>query len=315
MKSITHKNFKRKGINPFSFFIICDIISIGENFMSTLVWVLVIIGCLTYGVLATLIPYLKKKKGKQVNNHLSQELTELENQAKELLVNKAFDTFLKEGKDYTFAAKVEGAVLVKKIARWAYFDNSQKEIKALFSIETDKGVYCFQLNGTDLIMVESGVVLSMYPQLAPTEKVVNNAGTVEEIFEKIESNKEIEIKEKRTEEFDIKKAKEMFPFLPNDYLKFIKKYKFIDYKALQIGSFNWNMSNLTGNEHMQEYLDGYSKGYKVEDWFFIGSDGMGGEYAFSTKGNDEKIYYFDHDNPNVLMTYANFFEFMFEQLI
>lgn len=41
--------------------------------MSTLVWVIVIIGCLTFAVLATLIPYLKKKKEQKQKKQLIED--------------------------------------------------------------------------------------------------------------------------------------------------------------------------------------------------------------------------------------------------
>jgi len=118
----------------------------------------------------------------------------------------------------------------------------------------------------------------------------------------------------RKEKFSFEEAKTRFPFLPNDFLEYANQYKWIELGAGILGSYSHQPSNLSGNEHMQEYLDGYGKGYKVEDWYFIANDGMGGEYAFSTKGNDERVYYFDHEYPETLKAYKNFTEFVASQI-
>ncbi|MDE7406533.1 MAG: hypothetical protein K2M89_06650 [Clostridiales bacterium] len=86
---------------------------------------------------------------------------------KEKLVNLAFDTFLKENEHYTVAGRVDGAVLVKKIARWAYCDVTGENVNACFSIETDKGLYCFQASGQKLMQIDPGVCTSFYPDLKP----------------------------------------------------------------------------------------------------------------------------------------------------
>ena len=64
-------------------------------------------------------------------------------------------------------ARVNGAVLVKKIARWAYCDVAGENVQACFSIETDKGVYCFQAKGQELMQIDSNVCTSFYPNLKP----------------------------------------------------------------------------------------------------------------------------------------------------
>lgn len=97
-----------------------------------------------------------KKKKKQEDEDIKAEL-----------VNFAFDHFLQEGEDYTVAARVEGAVLVKKIARWAYFEANGENIQACFSIETDKGLHCFQAQGTKLMRIDPEVCTSVYPGLKP----------------------------------------------------------------------------------------------------------------------------------------------------
>ena len=86
---------------------------------------------------------------------------------KEKLVNTAFDEMLKEGEHYTVKARVENNILVKKIVRWAYFDSSAQGVNALFSIETDKGVYCFQVKEKSIYLVPTDLCTSMYPTLLP----------------------------------------------------------------------------------------------------------------------------------------------------
>ena len=87
---------------------------------------------------------------------------------KESLVNQAFDLFLKKGRDYTITSEIESAILVKKVVRWAYFESQQGNVNALFSIETDKDVFCFQIQGENLrLRYIDKVLLSLYPQLAP----------------------------------------------------------------------------------------------------------------------------------------------------
>lgn len=92
---------------------------------------------------------------------------EREEKAKESIVNFACDNLLTEGKDYTVEARVDGVVLVKKVARFAELNITLESPYAMFSIETDKGLYCFQLVGGNLSMIQNDVMLSVYPQLAP----------------------------------------------------------------------------------------------------------------------------------------------------
>ncbi|MCM1404686.1 MAG: hypothetical protein NC133_04295 [Prevotella sp.] len=90
------------------------------------------------------------------------------NLIKENLVNYVFDHCLKENEDYTVVAGVGGAKLVKKVARWAYCDILKKDnIQALFSIETDKGVFCFQLQDEKLNLVPNGISELLHPELLP----------------------------------------------------------------------------------------------------------------------------------------------------
>ena len=108
-----------------------------------------------------LISWYRNKKAQK----LMKEKEAIEERFRNRIVDYAFDTFLKEGEDYTVEAKVDGAVLVKKIGRFAELDITKPY--AMFSIETDKGLYCFQLVGESMSMVQTDVMLSVYPQLAP----------------------------------------------------------------------------------------------------------------------------------------------------
>ena len=94
--------------------------------------------------------------------------TKSEKQMKENLANYAFDNLMKEGEDYTVAARVEGAKLVKTIVRWANFAVRGQEIEAMFSIETDKVLACFQMTGKTLIRIQpelTDLVTEMHPEL------------------------------------------------------------------------------------------------------------------------------------------------------
>lgn len=90
-----------------------------------------------------------------------------QNNLKEQLVDFAFNKLLKEGEDYTVAARANGMILVKKIARWAYCDVSGQDIQALFSIETDKGLFCFQVKGKEVMRIITEVCTPFYPMLKP----------------------------------------------------------------------------------------------------------------------------------------------------
>ncbi len=159
------------------------------------------------------------------------------------------------------------------------------------------------------------------PKITPAEKTLEDeytAKTITDALKVIKDDKEFEI-EPQTENFDIESVKLKFPFLPKDYLEFSKHYNSITNTGT-INGFNskLNKNGLLSNKdtiEFQKYLDGYHKKYKVKDWYFIGDDGMGGEFAFSTKNNDGKVYYFDHENPNELITYKNFLEFLNEEII
>lgn len=90
------------------------------------------------------------------------------------LANYAFDRLLKEGEHYIVRERVENNVLVKKIVRWAYCDKNGKDINAVFSIETDKGLYCFQVKGNSVYMIETDVCTSIYPSLLPIDDSNDN---------------------------------------------------------------------------------------------------------------------------------------------
>ena len=100
--------------------------------------------------------FFRKKKEKQQDNQ----------NLEESLANFAVDKFLKRDQDYTVVAEVEGAVLIKKEVKWAYCDIIGKDnIQALFSIRTDKGLFCFQVRGKDFLMIDPAVCTAIYPQL------------------------------------------------------------------------------------------------------------------------------------------------------
>ena len=94
---------------------------------------------------------------------------DLEN-LKEQVAGTAFDKLLEEGKDYTVFDRKNGAILVKKIVRWQYFKKSGETIDAMFSIETDKGVFCFQMKKNDIYLVPTDLVEPIYPDLFPKDE-------------------------------------------------------------------------------------------------------------------------------------------------
>lgn len=100
-----------------------------------------------------------KKKSKNKEESINIE------DLKASLANYTFDNILKEGEHYTVKARVGNNILVKKIVRWAYCVKEGKNLNALFSIETDKGLYCFQAKDTTIYMVETNICTSMYPML------------------------------------------------------------------------------------------------------------------------------------------------------
>ncbi|MDE6505285.1 MAG: hypothetical protein K2L42_05370 [Clostridia bacterium] len=57
--------------------------------------------------------------------------------------------------------------MVKKVARLAVCNVVGDTITAQFSIETDKGVYCFRVAESKMSMVPSDLFFSIYPVLAP----------------------------------------------------------------------------------------------------------------------------------------------------
>lgn len=131
-----------------------------------------------------LLNWFKERKKEKAENIKMKDMIN-----KESIVNFAFDNGLKEGLHYTVQAKVGNAKLVKKVVRWESFDTSGKFPYAMFSIETDKGLYCFQYTGGNLLMVETEIAVSIYPQLAP-EDYFKNQEVNEENESKIKSNNE-----------------------------------------------------------------------------------------------------------------------------
>lgn len=141
---------------------------------------------------------------------------------KQYLVNYAFDHLLKEGEDYTVAARVEGAILVKKIPTWYYFHIDPKgTLHALFLITTDKGDFAFQAEGNQLMRIDAEMVKSMYddnyvskPKASPTpaesvesaseDKVVET--TAESEKQEVKPNKTTSTKKAAAEKTDAKKT-------------------------------------------------------------------------------------------------------------
>ncbi|MCQ2382570.1 MAG: DUF1963 domain-containing protein [Clostridia bacterium] len=136
------------------------------------------------------ILYARKlpKANHEFNNNLKLETI------KQNLVNFAFDNFLEKGKDYTVVAEVLGAVLVRKIPRWAYcMIVGDKKVRALFSIETDKGIYCFQVDEEKFKQVDTKICTSIYPQLLPEDERLNQGiGREEDQWEKSFTSKEFQ---------------------------------------------------------------------------------------------------------------------------
>ena len=128
-----------------------------------------IIMCALFGGLYTYKIIAAAKELKRSKNPIVKLIggTEGEEQIKENLANYAFDNLMKEGEDYTVEARVPGAKLVKTVVRWASFMQIGQGIEAIFSIETDKVVACFQMQGTRLMRIDSEICTSMYPMLKP----------------------------------------------------------------------------------------------------------------------------------------------------
>lgn len=145
------------------FIIIYSIIQKSKLVYFGIIWVVLWGGLYTYKIIAA------AKKLKFSNNSAAANIgnTKEEEQVKENLVNYAFDKLMKEGEDYSVKAEVDGAILVKKIVRWAYFMVHGQDIQAVFSIETDKALLCFQMQGQKLMRIESDICTSIYPMLKP----------------------------------------------------------------------------------------------------------------------------------------------------
>ena len=88
-------------------------------------------------------------------------------QVKNNVANFAFEKFLTPDTDYTVMADINGVKLVKKIVRWAYFDLVKGGIQSVFSIETDKGIFCFQVQGEKFTQIKTDICTQIYPQLLP----------------------------------------------------------------------------------------------------------------------------------------------------
>ncbi|MDR2202157.1 MAG: hypothetical protein LBP26_05280 [Clostridiales bacterium] len=86
------------------------------------------------------------------------------NAVKEALANRAFDKLLTPGTDYTVMAQVAGAVLVKKVVKWAYcYVKGGSVINALFIITTDISTFAFQAQGEKLFRIDDAELpMSMY---------------------------------------------------------------------------------------------------------------------------------------------------------
>ena len=128
-----------------------------------IIWLVVWGGLYTYRMIAV---GMKLKRLHDLLAAMISDSNEVE-QVKENLANYAFDVLMNEGRDYTVVARVAGAVLVKKIVRWASFLRTEQGIEAVFSIETDKNLACFQITGKKLRRMDSKKCTATYPALKP----------------------------------------------------------------------------------------------------------------------------------------------------
>ncbi|WP_413853576.1 hypothetical protein [Candidatus Ruminimicrobium bovinum] len=56
---------------------------------------------------------------------------------------------------------------MSKFNRWQYFFVSNDKVNAVFSIETDKGVFCFQVNENRILFIPTNVMAELYPDIVP----------------------------------------------------------------------------------------------------------------------------------------------------
>lgn len=87
------------------------------------------------------------------------------NLVKENLVNLVFEKILVPHIDYTIMAEVNGTKYVKKTTHWAYCEIVNGKVQALFAIETDKGVFCFQMMNENISRVDPAIYAQMNPQV------------------------------------------------------------------------------------------------------------------------------------------------------
>lgn len=81
---------------------------------------------------------------------------------KETIANQAFNKLLKRNVDYTVAAESKGAILVKRVVKWAYLDVNGKDIEAIFTITTDKGEFAFQVSNDKIHRIPTDIAKSLY---------------------------------------------------------------------------------------------------------------------------------------------------------
>ena len=148
---------------PGVFFLVGGVVQKTKLVYFGIIWIVVWGGLYTYRIIAV------TKKLKRLNNAFAAMISDSneEEQVKENLANYAFDHLMKEGKDYTVVARVAGAKLVKTVVRWATFMRIGQGIEAIFSIETDKVLACFQMRGTRLMRIKPEICTSIYPMLKP----------------------------------------------------------------------------------------------------------------------------------------------------
>ncbi|MCL2847525.1 MAG: SMI1/KNR4 family protein [Firmicutes bacterium] len=100
--------------------------------------------------------------------------------------------------------------------------------------------------------------------------------------------------------------------LPKEYLEFMNLTDGLGLSISEIlDTSNREFAFIeTNKEYKREFLGAFNKGYKAESYVLFASDGIGGNYAFSTQLKDKKVYYFDHENPDCLKTYRSFIHFL-----
>ena len=109
--------------------------------------------------------------------------------------------------------------------------------------------------------------------------------------------------------------------LPEDFVKFMEMYDGLHCEIFTIFSmwsyleqFTMNYKDYANEETIQDYVRQLKINGNYRLMFFA-ADNMGGRYAFKKDVPDQKVYYFNAQQPEVVVMYESFVDLLYDKVV